>query len=203
MYSSHKWLLPEGKNDLSKRYHTYLKDSYLWIILNLLGRNAITNLDCILKSRDITFLTKVHRDKDMVFPVVMWTWDLDYKESWAKKNWSFQIVVLEKILERPLISREIKPINPQRYQPWIFIGKDWCWSWSFNILATWCKEPIIRKDPYAETNWGQEEKGATEDEMVGWHQWLNRHEFEQVLGDSEGQGSLLCCSLRVGGRGPK
>ena len=199
VYSSHKWVLPEGKNDLSKRYHTYLKDSYLCIILNLLGRNAMTNLNSTLKSRDITFLTKVCRDKDTVFPVVMYGC-----ESWtikrAEQRRRFQIVVLEMILWESLEQQGDQTNQSQKKSTLNIHWKDWCWSWSFNTLATWCKEPIIGKDPYAEINWGQE-KGATEDEMVGWHHWLNRHEFEQDLGDSEGQGSLACYSSGSGGWG--
>ena len=72
--------------------------------------------------------------------------------------------------------------------------KDWCWSRSSNTLATWCEEPIHWKDPDSGKDWVQEEKRETEDEMAGWHHWLNGHEFEQAPRDSEGQGSLVCCS---------
>ena len=96
-------------------------------------------------------------------------WELNHKEGWAPKNWCFQTVVLEKTLESPLDSKEIKPVSPKGNQPWIF-KKDWCWS--FNTLGTWCKEPSIGKDHDAQKNWGQEEKGTTEDEMVGWHHRL-------------------------------
>ena len=72
--------------------------------------------------------------------------------------------------------------------------KDWCWSWSSNSLATWCKELTHWKRPWCCKDWGQEEKGVTKDEMVGWHHWLNVYESEQTLGDNEGQGSLACCS---------
>ena len=72
--------------------------------------------------------------------------------------------------------------------------KDWCWSWSSSTMATWCKEPTHLKRPDAGKDWRQEEKGTTEDEMVGWLHWLNGHEFEQALGDGEAQGSLACCS---------
>ena len=75
--------------------------------------------------------------------------------------------------------------------------KGWCWSWSSSTLATWCEEPTHWKDPDSGKNWGQEEKGATEDGMVGWHQWLNGHEFEQTLGIGEGRGCLACCSPLV------
>jgi len=72
--------------------------------------------------------------------------------------------------------------------------KDWCWSWSSNTLAIWCKEPTHWKRPWCWERLRTEEKRATEDEWVGWHQWFNGHEFEQTLGDSEGQGRLVCCS---------
>ena len=73
--------------------------------------------------------------------------------------------------------------------------KDWCWSWSSNTLAISCeKSQLIGKDPDAGIDWRQEEKGSIEDEMVGWHHWLNGHVFEQALGDGEGQGNLTCCS---------
>ena len=73
---------------------------------------------------------------------------------------------------------------------------NWCWSWSSNTLATWCEELALWKDPDTGKDWRQEEKGMTEDETVGWHHWLNEHEFEQALGDGEGQGSLARCSPR-------
>ena len=72
--------------------------------------------------------------------------------------------------------------------------KDWCWSWSANILATDAKSRFIEKDPDAGKDWRQEEEGATEDEMVGWHHWLNGRESEHTPGDTEGQGGLACCS---------
>ena len=145
----------------------------------LLGRKVITNLYSILKSQDITLPTKVCLVKAMVFPVVTWMWELDYKESWAPKNWCFWSVVLEKTLESPLDCKEIQPIHPKGNQSVLNIHwKDWCWSWSSNTLATWCEELPHLKDPDAGKDWGQEEKGTTEDEMVGWHHRLNGHEFE-------------------------
>ena len=121
-------------------------------------------------------------------------WELDHKEGWTAKNWCFQTVVLEKSLESSLDSKEIKPVNLKGNQPWIFIGRTDAEALILWSLATWCKELIHWKDPDAGKDWGQEEKGATEDEMIGWHYWLNGHEFEQAWGDSEGQGSLECCS---------
>ena len=97
---------------------------------------------------------------------LVWMWELDYKESWAPKNWCFWTLVLEKTPESPLDSKEIKPVHPKGDQ-------SWCWSWSFNILAT------QRADSLEKTLMlGKEEKGTTEDEIVGWHHRLNGHEFE-------------------------
>ena len=90
----------------------------------LLGRKAMTNLGRILKSKETSLSTKVHIAKAMFFPVVMLLmWELNHKEGWAPKNWCFQIVVLEKTLESPLDSEEIKPVNPKGNQSWIFIGR--------------------------------------------------------------------------------
>ena len=87
-------------------------------------RKAMTNLDSILKSRDITLLTKVHLVKAMVFPVVMYGCELDYKESWAPKNWCFWTVVLEKTLESPLDCKQIQPVHSEGDQPWVFFGRN-------------------------------------------------------------------------------
>ena len=121
---------------------------------------------------------------------------LDCEESWVPKN-CFWTVVLEKTLESPLDWKEIQPVNPWRKSTLNIHWKDWCWSWSSSILATWCKGPTHWKRPWCWEDWRQEEKGKTEDEMVGWHHRLNGHEFEQTLRDSEGQGSLVCCSSLV------
>ena len=104
-------------------------------------------------------------------------WELDHKEGQVPKNWCFWTVVLEKILERPLDSKEIKPVNPKGNQPWIFIGRT---NGKAEALIVWPPDEgwLIEKDPDAEKDWGQEEKGATEDEMVGWHHCLNGHELK-------------------------
>ena len=124
----------------------------------------------------------------------VWMWELDHKESWAQKNWCLWTVVLEKTLENPLDSK-IKPVNPKENQFWIFIGRT---DADAEALITWPPDVenwLIRKDPDAGKDWRfPEEKGATEDEMVGWHHWLNGHEFEQAPGVGDGQGSLICCS---------
>ena len=99
-------------------------------------------------------------------------WELDHKENWALKNWCFWTVVLEETLESPLDSREIRSVDPKGSKSWIFIGRNWCWSWSSNTWPPDAKSRLIGKDPDAGENWGQEKKGATEDELVGWHHRL-------------------------------
>ena len=123
-------------------------------------------------------------------------WELDYKESWALKNWCFWTVVLEKTPESPLDCKEIQPVNPIRNQPWLFIGRT-----DAETLIFWPpdgKSWLSGKDPEAEKDWGHEEKGMTEDEMFGWHHQPNGHEFEQTLGFGDGQGSLACCGQSMG-----
>ena len=116
----------------------------------------------------------------------VWMWELDHKEGWAQ-NWCFRTVVLKKTLENPVNCKEIKSVNPKGNQPWIFTGRDWCWSWSSNPLATWCAEPIHWKRPWCWERQKAGKEGVTKDEMVGWHHWLNAHEFKQAPGDGEGQ----------------
>ena len=122
-------------------------------------------------------------------------WELDHRESWALKNWCFWTVLLEKTLESPLDSKEGKPVNPKGDQSWEFIGKTDAEAEEAPIL--WppdVKNWLFRKDPDAGKDWGQEEKGMTEDKMAEWHQQLNGHEFEQAPGIGNGQGSLAYCS---------
>ena len=124
-------------------------------------------------------------------------WKLDHREGWALKNWCFWIVVLEKTLDSPLDSTEIKPVNPKGNQPWIFIGRT---DAEAEVPIFWppdVKSWLIGKDPGSGKDWGQEEKKVTKDEVVGWHHGLNGREFEQASGDGEGQGSLACCNLWV------
>ena len=107
-----------------------------------LRRKTMTNLDSILKSREITLPTKVHLVKSMVFfSSHVWMWELDYKESWALNNWCFWTVVLEKTLENPLNYKEIKP----RKSIWNINRKNWCWRWNSKTLATWCEELTLWK----------------------------------------------------------
>ena len=124
----------------------------------------------------------------------VWMWELDYKESSVKKNWCFWTVVLEKTLESPLDCKETKPVNPKGNQSWIFIKRTDAEAEAPILWPPDAKSWLIRKDPDAGKDWRLEEKGTREDKMVGWQHWLNGHEFEQGLGDGEGQGSLTCCS---------
>ena len=120
----------------------------------LLGRKAMTKLDSILKSRDITFLTKVCIVKTMVFPVVMYGCKLDYKEGWAPKNsWYFWTVVLEKTLESPLDGKEIQPVNPKGGQSWVFIGRTDAEAEAPILWPPDSKSRLIGKDPDAGKDW--------------------------------------------------
>ena len=118
-----------------------------------------------------------------------------YDQGRVPTNWCFQTVVLEKILESPLDCKKIKPVNPKGNQPWTFIGRTDAESEAPILWPPDVKSQLIGKDLDAGNDWGQEEKGTREEEMVGWHHWLNGYESEQALGDGEGQGSLVCyCS---------
>ena len=122
----------------------------------------------------------------------VWMWELDYQESWAPKNWCFWPVVSEETLESSLDCKEIQPVHPKGNQSWIFIERT-----NAEALILWpldVKNWLIWKDPDARKDWREEEKGTTEDEMAGWHHWLDRYEFEQALGVGDGQGNLACCS---------
>ena len=160
-----------------------------------LEKKAMTNLHSILKSRDIIFLTNVYIVKGMVFPVVMYR-----HESWTIKKAehrridAFKLAVLEKTLESSLDRKEIKWVNPKGNQPWILNGRTDAKAKAPIFWPTDMKGWLTGKYSDAEKDWCQEEKGVTEDEMVEWHHQLPEHEFQQTPGDSEGQGSLVCCS---------
>ena len=118
-------------------------------------------------------------------------WELDYKESWVLKNWCFWTVVLEKTLKSPLDCKEIQPVNPKGNQSWIFIGRT---DDEAEIPILWppdAKKWLTGKDPDAGKDWSREEKGTTEDEMVGWHHQLDGHEFESAPGVGDAKGSLV------------
>ena len=133
----------------------------------------MTKLDSILKSRDITLPIKVHLVKAMVFPVVMYGCELDYKESWAPKNWCFWTVVLEKILESHLDCKEIQPVHPKGNQSWYSL-EGLMLKLKLILWPPDTKNWLIWKDPDAGKDWRWEEKGTTEDEMIGWTWvWVN------------------------------
>ena len=193
------WQIEEGKVDavtdflfLGSKITEDADVSYdiRWL---LLGRKALTNLDSVSKSRNITFLTKVHIDRAMVFPVVT-----SRCENWStkkaehQKNWCFWTMVLEKTLESLLDSKEIKPVSLKGNQPWILSGRTDAvsWSCSCSTSSTWYEELTYWKRPWFWERWRQKEKRATDDEMVGWHHRFNGRELGQTPGDGEGQGSF-------------
>ena len=133
----------------------------------LLERKAMKNMDSVLRNRDSTLLTKVCLVNAMVFPVVMYGWELDHKEDWALKNWCFQTVALEKTLESPLDCKEIKPVNPKWNQPWTFIGRIDAKAESLILWPPDGKSQLTGKDPDGGKDWRQEEKGTTR-----WDGWM-------------------------------
>ena len=145
----------------------------------LLGRKVMTNLDSILKSRDVNFANKGLSSQGYGFSSShVWIWELDYKESWEPKNGCFWTVVFEKTLESPLDCKEIQPVHPKGDQSWLFIGRTDAEAETPILWPPHAKSWLTGKDPDAGRDWGQEEKGTTEDEMTGWHHRLHGHEFE-------------------------
>ena len=120
-------------------------------------------------------------------------WELDHKERSTPKNWCFWTVELEKTLESPLDCKEIQPVHPEGDQSWVFFGRTDVEAETPIFWPLNAKNWLIWKDPDAGKDWGQEEKGMTEDEMVGWHHWLDGHGFGWTLGVGDGQGGLACC----------
>ena len=158
----------------------------------LLGRKVMIDLDSTLKSRDITLSTKVQGYGFSCGHV--WMRELDCEESWAPKNWCFWTVVLEKTLESPLDCKEIQPVRPKGDQSWVFIGKTDAEAETPILWLPHGKSWLIWKDPDADRDWGQEEKGMTGDEMAGWLHWLDAPEFGWTPGVGDGQGGLSCCN---------
>ena len=157
----------------------------------LLGRKVMTNLDSIFKSRDITLPTKVHLVKTMVFPVVMYGC-----ESWTVKkaeHWRID-ALLEKAPESPLDCKEIQRVHSKGNQSLVFIGRTDAKAETPVLWSPHVKSWLIGKDSDAGRDWRQEEKGTTEDEMAGWHHWLDGCESEWTLGVGDGQGGLACCN---------
>ena len=131
----------------------------------------------------------------MVFPVVMYgCWELDCEERWAPKNWCFWTVVLEKTLECLLDCKEFQPVHSERDQPWDFFGRNDAIADTPVLWPPHAKSWLIGKVSDAGRDWGQEEKGTTEDEMAGWHHWLNGRESEWTPEVGDGQRGLVCCN---------
>ena len=148
----------------------------------LLGRKVMTNLESILKSRDVTLPTKVHLVKAMVFPIVMYEcerWTI--KKAEQQRIDAFELWCWRRLLKSALDCKEIQPVHAKRNQSWIFIGRTDVEAEAPILWSPDAKRRLIGKDSDAGKDWGQEEKGMTEDEMVGWHHRLDGHEFEQSL----------------------
>ena len=166
--SFNKWI--DGPRDDHTRWSKSDKDKYHMILLI-----------CEIKKKGYSF-SSGH----------IWMWELDYKESWALKNWCFWTVVLEKTLKSSLGCKEIKPVHPKGDQFWVFIERTDVEAETPNLWPTVAKSWLIWKDPDAGKDWGQEARGTTEDGMVGWHHRLDGHGFGWTPGD--GHGGLACCS---------
>ena len=152
------------------------------------------NLDGLSKSRHY-FANKGPFSQNYGFSSShVWMWELDYKESWVLKNSCFWTVVLEKTFESPLDCKRIQPVHPKGDQSWVFIGRTDVEAETPILWQTDVKNWLIEKDPDAGKDWRRKEKGTTEDKMVGWHHWLDGHEFEQSPEVGDGQGGLVCCS---------
>ena len=139
----------------------------------------------------------IHKNSTAAYRKDFWWQKLENFEQQNKAVLDLYVwtVVLEKIPKSPLDSEKTKPVNPEGNQPWIFIGRTCAKTETPILWPADAESWLIWKDPDAGKDWGQEEKGTTEDEMVGWHHWLNGRGFEQTLGDNKGQGSPTCCSL--------
>ena len=158
----------------------------------LFGRKAMTKLDSILKSTHY-FVNKGPSSQGYGFSSShVWMWELDYKEGWVLKNWCFWPVMSEKTLESPLDCKEIQPVHPKGDQSCVFTGRTDVEAETPILRPPDAKSWLIWKDPDAGKDAGQEEKGTTEDEMVGWHHWLNGHGFGWTLGVGDGQAGLVC-----------
>ena len=151
------------------------------------------NLDSILKSRDITLSTKVRLVKAMVFPVVMYrceSWTI--KKAEHQRIDAFELWCWRRLFQSPLDCKEIQPVHPKGNESWILIRRTDAEAETPILWPPDAKSWLIWKDPDAGKDWGQE-KGMTEDEMVGWHHWLSGHGFGWTPGVGDGQGGLACC----------
>ena len=161
----------------------------------LFGRKVMTNLDSLLKSRDITLPTKVRLVKAMVFPVVMYgyeSWTINKAE--CQRIDAFELWCWRRLLRVPWTARRSNQVHPKGNQSWIFIGRTDVEAETPKLWPSDAKSWLIWKDPDARKDWGQEEKETTEDEIIGWHHRLDGHGFVWTPGAGDGQGGLECCS---------
>ena len=155
-------------------------------------KKTYDKLSSVLKSRDITLPTKVYIVQAMIFfSSHVWMWELDCKNGWVLKNWCFWTVMLEKTLESPLDSKEIKPVNPKGYE-YSLEGLLLKLKLQYFGHLMWRADSLEKILMMAKIE--DRRKSVTEKEMIGWHHWLDGHEFEQTPGDGDGPGSLACCS---------
>ena len=152
----------------------------------------MTNIDSVLKSRDMILPTKVCLVRLCFSSIHVWMWELDYKESWVQKNWCLWTVMLEKTLESPMEFKQIKLVNLNGNQPWVFTANSEAEAENSIFWPPDAKSWLIGKDPDAGKDWRQKEEGAAEDEMVRYLHQVNGQESDHTLGDNEGQSCSPC-----------
>ena len=158
----------------------------------LVERKAMRNLDSVLNKQktDISLYWQISITQSYVLSTsCVRMWEVDHKEGWSWRIDAIELWCWRRLLRVPWLVKRSS-------QPWIFIGRTDAGAEAPILWLLHAKSELIGKDPDAEEDWRQGEKGMTENEMIGWHHWLNGHEFEQTLGNNEGQGSLACCSPR-------
>ena len=163
--------LPSVISDIKENYKKYKRNPLFYYFLE-------KNLDSVLKSRHYFANQGPSSQSYGLSNCHVWMWEFDYKESWVPKNWCFWAVVLKKTVETPLDCKEIQPVHPRGNQSWIFIGRSDAEAEAPILWPPDVKNWLICKDPDAEKDWRQEEKGTIEDEMVGWYHQLNGHDLE-------------------------
>ena len=181
-------------------YFSGLQNHWRWWLQHeikrhlFLGRKVMNQPRQHIKKQRHYFVNKGRSSQGYdFFSGHVWMWELDYRETWAQKNWYFLTVVLEKTLESPLDCKELQPVHPERNKSLIFIGRNDVEAKTPILWPPDAKSWLIWKDPDAGKDWGQEEKGMTEDEMIGRHHWLNGHGFGWTPGVGDGQRHLACC----------
>ena len=184
----------------SKRLRLLIISVFLILVYFWSVANSTASISVTILQRNTTYKYILELEMNYILKPIyfssshVWMWELDYKESWAPKNWCFWTVVLEKTLESSLHCKEVQPVHPKGDQSWVFIRTTDVEAETPILWPPEEKSWLIWKDPDAGKNWGQEEKGMTWYEMVGWHHQHNEHGFGWTPGVDDGQGSLACCS---------